>query len=167
MHPLYWQQLGSYRAAAARREISAWEWQRLTETGSLTAILKAECSDGFSVRVLKQSIQLPNHEEARRLNMRSGERAVIRDVQLLNGDTPWVFAHTVMPLTTLQRRFKYLSHMGSKPLGEALFSDPKISRGEIEIAKLNDIWGRRSLFHIGQHGLLVAEFFLPAWAEKT
>lgn len=162
----HWHSLQHYRAALAKRQMAAPAWQRLINQGSLTAVLKAECFNGFSVRLIKQGIGRPKCSEAQRLQMRSGELALIREVELLNGDTPWVFAHSVIPLATVDRQYRYLSRMGTRPLGEALFSDPKIHRGKMEISQLdNHTWGRRSVFHVHSHRLLVCEYFLPSWGQ--
>jgi chorismate--pyruvate lyase len=77
----------------------------------------------------------------------------------------------------MQHRFNQL---GSKPLGELLFSDPTVTRGPIAIACIKPgqwlyemalleeeerpqvLWGRRSQFHIAGKSLLVNEIFLPA-----
>ena len=95
------------------------------------------------------------------------------------GATPWVYARTVIPVQTLRGPQRRLAHLGSKPLGAALFADPNLGRGAVEVACLaageklfaravgegistEVIWGRRSLFWLGGSPLLVSEFFLPA-----
>jgi chorismate--pyruvate lyase len=50
--------------------------------------------------------------------------------------------------------------IGGKPLGEILFNDGSIVRGEMQITHADNLWGRRSTFTIGQTKLLVSEFFL-------
>ncbi|MBT7839394.1 MAG: chorismate lyase, partial [Candidatus Thioglobus sp.] len=52
--------------------------------------------------------------------------------------------------------------IGSKPLGEVLFNDSNIKRGALQITQIDDIWGRRSTFTIGNTKLLVSEFFTQA-----
>jgi chorismate--pyruvate lyase len=89
-----------------------------------------------------------------------------------------VFARTVIPVRTLRGRQRRLARLGTRPLGAALFADPHLKRGEVEIARLapgdgiyehaavqgaaDGVWGRRSVFTLKGKPLLVSEFFLPA-----
>lgn len=104
----------------------------------------------------------------------------MREVHLLCGDTPWVYARTVMPVSALRGRQRRLSRLGNKPLGAALFADPGLQRGEVQVARIgreealfgralaappaeiDAIWGRRSVFRLRGSALLVSEIFLPA-----
>jgi chorismate--pyruvate lyase len=45
-------------------------------------------------------------------------------------------------------------------LGQFLFNNADIVRGELQITQAHNIWGRRSTFTIGNTQLLVSEFFL-------
>lgn len=152
-----------------------WDW--LLDASSLTRRLQLACSGRVRVQVVAQHWGRPKEGERQALGMRRGERAMIREVRLLCGATPWVFARTVIPVRTLRGPRRRLAHLGSKPLGAALFADPRMQRGEVEITRLvpgDDlydhavaegaaaIWGRRSLFRLGGKPLLVSEFFLPA-----
>ena len=111
--------------------------------------------------------------------MRHGERALIRQVHLLCGDHPWVYARTIIPATSMRGRLRRLAHLGTRPLGAMLFADPGMQRGPVELANIGpgeplftdatrhmqqqpaDIWGRRSVFRIAHQPLLVSEIFLP------
>ena len=104
----------------------------------------------------------------------------IRQVQLLCDGMPWVFARTVVPVTTLSGAQQQLARLGDRPLGAFLFADPGMQRGPVELAcirkeqamfseassglkrKPAEVWGRRSVFRVGGKPLLVAELFLPA-----
>lgn len=81
-----------------------------------------------------------------------------------------------MPELTLKGARRRFAHLGNRPLGEMLFSDHRIVRGDMEIAHIEPgqelhamaaghgraaIWGRRSIFLINDHPLLVNEIFLP------
>jgi chorismate--pyruvate lyase len=106
--------------------------------------------------------------------------AWMREVRLLCNDDPWVFARTLIPLSSRQGRCQRLLHLGTRPLGEVLFNDPRSRRGEMEVARfrtehvlhrraldgtgqerLDPVWGRRSVFHLDGKPLLVCEVFLP------
>ena len=150
----------------------------LFDSGSLTSRLIAHCAGRFHVRVLSQGWQRPTREETRRLGMRAGRVALVREVLLYCDETPLVFARSVIPRRTLTGRQKYLGALGNRPLGAALFSDPSMRRDELEVACLRGavalypalgsvdisgecVWGRRSVFRVGGKPLLVAEMFLP------
>ena len=157
-----------------------WHW--LLDTGSLTQRLRQRCHGRFRVALRRQGWGRPAPDERRALGMGHGERAVIREVHLLCGDTPWVYARTVSPVSTLRGAQRRLTRLGSKSLGAVLFADPSMRRGEVEVARLRrgeplhgralgvvatagTLWGRRSVFRLQARPLLVSEFFLPAlWA---
>lgn len=112
--------------------------------------------------------------------MRPAGRALIRQVQLLCGNRPWVYARTVIPATSMCGRLQRLARLGNRPLGAMLFADPGMRRGRVELARITPgqtlfaaalghtgrdtpaaIWGRRSVFRIADKPLLVSEVFLP------
>lgn len=155
----------------------------LFDPASLTSRLVAACNGNFRVHVLDQAWYNPLHNESRRLGMRYKRMALIREVLLYCDDTPWVFARTVIPKSTLSGKRKFLANLGSRPLGAVLFSDPNMHRDDFEITKLTtghylyekavqgladapaSIWGRRSVFYLQNKPLLVNEIFLPAIAS--
>jgi chorismate--pyruvate lyase len=156
-------------------ELARW----LFDPGSLTRRLRQCCSNQFRVRVLWQGWSRPSRDEAHALRLRLDAWAWTREVQLLCGSQAWVFARTLIPTATLRGRGRRLTQLGSRPLGEVLFTDPDVRRGPVEIARIGvgqrlhqrafagfaespeAIWGRRSLFHMDKQPLLVCEIFLP------
>ena len=156
----------------------------LLDTGSLTARVRELSGGEASVSLLRHDYAKPTGEEAQRLSIAASDDVLLRDIHLFGGPVtslPWIFAHTVIPKGTLSGEGERLGQLGNKPLGEALFADPEIRRGSLELTKLllgNDLfataitglaeapkflWGRRSQFYLSNGGsLLVAEFFLPA-----
>jgi len=126
----------------------------LDDNQSLTAKLKQKFND-FAVNVLSQTQINPHANESNVLNF-SGQ-SVIREVELLGNQQVMVFARSVIPVTddTVD-----LLAIGSKPLGEILFNNADVHRGELQITHTGSIWGRRSVFTIGTTKLLVSEFFL-------
>jgi chorismate--pyruvate lyase len=111
--------------------------------------------------------------------MRQGLLAMVRDVVLICDDSPWVFARTLIPASTLKGPARRLMLLGEKPLGAVLFSDPKVIRGNTMFARLTPghtlfdvacehlehqpelLWGRRTLFYLAKRPILVNELFLP------
>lgn len=121
--------------------------------------------------------------EARALGMSRSGRALVRQVQLLCNDVPWVYARTVIPRRTLTGAQRRLAHLKSRSLGAMLFADPSMRRGELQLARLTGrdklhalvarqldqspqvMWGRRSVFTLARKPLLVSEVFLPVMEE--
>ncbi len=162
-----------------RREVPEAVLSWLLDPASLTRRIQSACTGRFAVDVLEQGFLRPLQNETARLGMRVGGRGFVREVHLLCNGTPWVFARTVIPQTTLVGANRRLTRLKSRPLGAVLFADPTMQRGPIEIARLlpgdalyrdatqhlnalpDFIWGRRSVFRLGGKPLLVSEFFLP------
>jgi len=57
------------------------------------------------------------------LGMTPGNRAYVREVMLLCNGVPVVFAHSVLPPAGLRGGWSGITRLGSRSLGEALFSD--------------------------------------------
>lgn len=152
----------------------------LRDAGSLTRRVIQCCGDGrFRVRLLHQGWAPPLNSERRLLRTRRGVTMLIREVELLCDERPWVFARTLIPATSLQRSVRRLTRLGEKPLGAVLFSDPGVHRGPTQVARLLPrhplfdaacanldarpaaLWGRRTLFYLQGRPLLVNEIFLP------
>jgi len=163
------------RATFAMQAWRSW----LTDHGSLTQRLQARCP-AFAVRRLRQGAAKPHNDERAVLALRDDRIALVREVLLLCGDTPLIFAHTVVPLPSLRGPWQALAGLGNRPLGAALFANPQIARFPLEYRHLDrrhplhratvaatgtrqgPLWARRSLFALDGHPLLVSEVFLPA-----
>lgn len=169
------------------RQVSSMRWQLpkrlkpwLLERGSLTRELMRESSGEFSVQVLSQAVARVYPSEARLLGLKCGRQALVREVILSGMGKPWVFARSVLPLTTLTGRLRALRKLDNKPLGHHLFSYSNMHRGAIEVAKVGSLdhylpksmvsvapshglWARRSLFYLDAKPLLVSEVFLPSF----
>ena len=152
----------------------------LFDAGSLTRRLRQQCRGRFRVHVLYQGWTRPDRDEVRPLQLRQDAWAWTREVQLHCDEQPWVFARTVIPAGTLRGRGRRLTRLGTRPLGETLFTDPGVQRGPVEVACIvpgqhwhqravagcaalldQPLWGRRSVFRLDDLPLLVCEIFLP------
>ncbi len=171
-----WWSAARWRLLGVTPALRAW----LLDETSLTRRLQLACPGRFRVRLLSLRRARPAPGERRALNMRLGEYGLIREVHLLCGDTPWVYARTVIPQGTLSGPQRRLARLGNKPLGAALFAERSMRRDAVEIARytrsergygvatagLNPppaaIWGRRSVFRLRGKPLLVSEVFLPS-----
>jgi chorismate--pyruvate lyase len=141
----------------------------LLDPGSLTSRLKALAGSEFNVRVLEECwirhtspslLQCFEPHVAR-------QRLWSRKVLLQCGDTPWVAAHSLIPISSMQGPLKRLRRLDERPLGEFLFRDPALRRYQLELTQSDSVWGRRSLFYLHDQPLLVAEFFLPALLQAS
>ena len=150
----------------------------LFDATSLTRRVREICAGRFRVRLERQEWERPRLDECRALALRAPRRALIREVHLLCDERPWVFARTIIPATTLRGRQRHLLRLGERPLGAVLFADPRMRRGPVEVAEIQQghplyaaavhgsktrpasIWGRRSVFWMNDKPLLVSEIFL-------
>lgn len=150
----------------------------LTDPGSLTARLQRHAGK-ITVKVLFQGLRRANRDETF-LFAAPAKRVMVREVLLLRGATPLVFAHTVFAAGGLRGAWRGIAGLGTRPLGAALFADPRISRFALHQKKLSrthplhrraaaqlkkmppPLWARRSIFAAGKSPILVSEVFLPA-----
>jgi len=166
-----------YRAAVTKNIPTQWR-QWLFDRGSLTQRLKVASNGAFRVHICQQRVQRPQLSEQRLLNMPNRHLAMIREVLLYGNDQPWVYARSVLPLSSLTGSQRHLRKLDNRPLGALLFANPGMRRGAIQIGHINprnlalpdtlgavdtSLWGRRSLFYIDAKPLLVSEIFLPAF----
>lgn len=178
----HWGEWRLQRFSAVPAAVADW----LRDEGSLTRRVIQACGNGvFRVRLLHQSWGAPLYSETKILRLRRGEATLIREVELLCDDHPWVFARTLIPATSLKGSARRLTQLGEKPLGAVLFSDPKVHRGITQIARLQprhplfaaatanlaqqpqELWGRRTLFYLSKRPILVNEIFLPELPHST
>lgn len=149
----------------------------LTDRGSLTARLQRRAGP-IKVKVLFQGLRRANRDEAF-LFASPTARVLVREVLLLRGTTPLVFAHTVLARDGLRGAWRSIARLGTRPLGAALFADPRVARFPLRQKKLPrthalhrraalqlqrplpPLWARRSIFAAGKSPILVSEVFLP------
>lgn len=135
------------------------------------------------MRGLRQGRGKAWRDEAPLLDARREESVLVREVFLYCGERPAVFARSVLMPTGLRGPWHALDDLGSRPLGAALFADPRVKRMPLRFRKINPhhplyhratvplstrpphLWARRSVFCLGGRPLLVTEVFLPAIFE--
>lgn len=150
----------------------------LVDGGSLTRRLQRRCRD-FAVERVRLLDAKPKLDEAQLLCTTARRRALLREVRLHCAGQPVVFAHSILPHKSLRGPWLGLAHLGNKPLGGQLFSNPRVVRTPLEYKKLHRhhplhqratahlsaspeaIWARRSVFSLGCAAILVTEVFLP------
>ncbi|MGJ8690605.1 MAG: chorismate--pyruvate lyase family protein [Gammaproteobacteria bacterium] len=140
----------------------------LMDPGSLTHRLKAMSHENFNVRVIEEGWYQHCNPSLLQCFLPHvvRQRMWSRKVLLCCADTPWVAAHTLIPVSSMIGPLRQLRSLRDRPLGEVLFQDPQLQRLQLEITQYEDMWGRRSLFYSQDQPILVAEFFLPSLLEE-
>ncbi|PSW04965.1 chorismate--pyruvate lyase family protein [Photobacterium lipolyticum] len=145
----------------------------LLEPDSLSRRLERHC-DTFTVSLLEQ-------QKIDKSLLSDDERALLGDKEclmrkvVLRGDgQPWVFACTLIPLSTLTGQERDLEQLGEIPLGFRVFTDRSARRDALVVANVGSeekpLWARRSRLWINDKPLLVAELFLtqaPVYSKES
>ncbi len=150
----------------------------LIDGGSLTRRLQLRCQS-FAVYPIRVHDAKPQIDEAALLGLMPRQKALLREVHLRCAGKPVVFAHSILPHKSLRGDWNGLGRLGTRPLGGALFSDPRVVRTPLEFKKLSkhhalyrrvvarldsqppELWARRSVFTMHRAAILVTEVFLP------
>ena len=163
--------------------VSQHEREWLSDKGSLTFRIQSRCSN-FSLRRVSQGLSKIGADETHALHLALHQHAIARDIFLYCGATPVIFAHSVVARKSLRSAWRSLTTLGSRPLGSALFSDPRIERFPLYFRKLHChhplyraacealsaplppyLWARRSAFCLKRTSIMVTEVFLPGILE--
>lgn len=155
----------------------------LVDEGSLTARLQSHYSD-FHVQTIGQQNAKPIVDEAGVLKRKQSTVANVREVLLMGNQQARVYAHSVLPHSSLRGEWAKLGRLGNKPLGATLFNDPRVQRTPLSYKKLTKhhdlyqkavahlpqaptyLWARRSVFSLKCAKILVTEVFLPTLCDK-
>jgi chorismate--pyruvate lyase len=144
----------------------------LFDKDSLTRRLTALAQGAFDVYLLHEGWQPLRDDECQVLGLPNQSTGWAREVLLRGNQVPWVFARSVAGKIALQAEGFDLESLGTRSLGELLFSDAAFARGPLSASRQPypsqleqdgpDLWARRSLFQRKSLGVLVMEVFLPA-----
>ncbi|MCD2449172.1 chorismate lyase [Methylicorpusculum oleiharenae] len=154
---------------------SAQSW--IYEPGSITQRLRSYYGDGVKVEILFLEWQAPFLSESRMLRVPTHRYALTREVLLHINGKPLILARTLIPERTLRAARRNLAHLGNRPLGEVIFSYPKLQRLEMDFTEAEpsvwteaaigtahigqSVWGRRTIYSIRHRQMLINEFFMP------
>lgn len=151
----------------------------LLDRGSLTRRIQTR-SRRFAVRVLGLAHAPATRDEYRLVESAARRACAVREVLLFSDDVAVVFAHSAAARPALRGPWRLLLTLGARPLGAALFADPRVARQPLRFRQLRrghalydracgqiaaapaSLWARRSLFVFRGSRLLVTEVFLPA-----
>lgn len=154
-------------------DVASWTY----ESGSLTRRLRDYYGAAVKVRILYHRWLTPFLSERKLLGQPERRYCLTREVLLHADGLPLILARTIIPEQTIKIAHRNLSQLGTRPLGEVIFSYPDLERLDLQVARLNPgdwrqsaaqagaiaapVWGRRTVYAIMRHPLLVNEFFLP------
>lgn len=146
------------------------------ESGSLTQRLRAVYGQKVAVKVLFQYWRVPFLTERKLLHLHEQRLCLVREVLLHAENKPLILARTIIP-SAMIKIASSLAHLGTRPLGEVIFSYPKLERIAMDVTLIKPlnwtstafavadiqqpIWGRRTIYAIKHQQMLVSEFFLP------
>ncbi len=149
----------------------------LAEPGLLTARVRAEGGTAARLRLLRLEPAPLDPAIAERLAV-DDEACLLREIEFTCDTRRWVFAQTVLPLSTV-RAHPWLRELGDRGLGESLSTVADVRREPLEYLELpgghplaraaspedpvaGPLWARRAAYRLGGHPILVQEVFLPA-----
>ena len=153
-----WQDLTHASLQAVPRVWRDW----LNDPHSLTERLQETLGQKIAVQVLQDGRHIVEAHEAALLDPRL-HRARVREVFLsVTKDEPLVLARSILPKTSSTGLNREILQLGTKPLGEVLFSkkNPPILRRQISYFRHLG-WGRRTVYSLRGHPILITEIFLP------
>src|SRR5690606_12239848 len=110
------------------------------DKGSLTRRLTLLAAGAFSVTPLREGWQPLRNDECAALGVAFGSSGWVREVYLRGHGEPWVFARSVAARSALEDSGFDLQRLGSRSLGELLFSDQAFTRGPLEAMRYPDAW---------------------------
>lgn len=167
------------RKPIASKSLRPW----LVDDASLTARLQARYSTFYVQPTLEQNAR-PILDESNLLHEKPCKHAYIREVLLYGEQQPVVFAHSVLPHSSLRGPWYRLGKLGNRPLGAALFKNQRVLRTPLSYKKLSlnhhlyqkaakhlpkkppYLWARRSIFSLNCTHILVTEVFLSEMSHE-
>ena len=155
------------------KAVQSWAY----EAGSLTQRLRDYYGNTIAVNILFHQWRSPFLSECKQLRLPQHRYGLIREVMLHSNGKPLLLARTIIPEATIKVAHRNLAHLGTRPLGEVIFSYPDLEREAMDLsliapttwtaqaqqkAPINQpIYGRRTVYAILKRPMLVSEFFLP------
>ena len=103
------------------------------EPGSLTKRLRSYYGDAVTVKLLFHKWRRPFLSERRLLKLPGHRYCLTREVLLHADSKPLILARTIIPEKTVKAARRNLNHLGTRPLGEVIFSYPDLERVEMQI----------------------------------
>jgi len=174
----HWREATNWQKKIVPNDLQSWFFY----PHSMTARMQCVCKT-VEIDVLQHHIQIPTYSEMHYLKQPSQHYASLREIIMICDNEPWLFARTIIPLSTLKKTGNQLKNFGNKPIGKILFSNRSTTRSPYQFALINpehfefqrtkqatpincnQLWARRSTFHISGKPLSLTEVFLPAMEQ--
>lgn len=147
----------------------------LTGTRLLTPDIRASLPDAIGVDVIRELDTRLNDEMLALLGVH-GDAARLREINLRSGNRLLVRAITLIPADTGERH-PWLATLGAQPLGDQLERRDDVVRGPMEFAPTAAVdaafggragdrgWSRRSVIRIDGAPILLIEHLAPEFAD--
>lgn len=132
------------------------EW--LLHSGSLTQKL-CEVTSHFNVEVIQEKWLAKNSEKTTACS----EDMWLREVLLKDGDTPWIFAQTLVPKSSIENIADNVLELGNQPIGLWLFSQNPVRIKQEWAQSENGLFARRGVYEIKGYSLEIKELFLETF----
>ena len=149
---------------------------------SMTQAIRCVCAK-MTLKLLSQRWCKPTPSDIQYLQLDPALDVSVREVEMLGDAEIWVYARTVLPAMLFRGKHKDLfSQLGTRPIGDILYSYPGIKRFDIQVAHLTSsvpgyesmqkyeedrtgLWARRAKFHFLGCNLSVSEVIFPSIKE--
>lgn len=139
------------------KEILSW----LNESGSITSRIKSFSK--FKLKLLRDGPGKVDEIEDD-LIIANYEENNIREVVLYSNEKPLIYAKSIIPIETINLGLGVLGNLKENPLGDILFSDPKIKKKYMLFARFESnkkiFFGRKGIYSVKGYPFSVCEIFL-------
>lgn len=148
----------------------------ICDRGSLTGRFKQIMGENPNLTKLTQGMKFVSPDERLMLNIPNRQKALVREIKMGKRNKNWLFARTVVPLSTLRGKAKRISMLNDTPIGKILFGRNGAKRKSMQVfyssylpfcmtsidcEYFHPLWQRRSIFEFPSGPLMVNEVFLP------
>ena len=123
-HHTFWTEINKFSRNLISHSVFDW----LVDEGSLTAKLVDLSGDNFKLELQSQERRVISHEEKLILELSEVDTVIDRKVLLKGRDAPWIFAHSLIPLSSATGDLKVLKNLNNRSLGEFLFKNSSVVR---------------------------------------
>lgn len=138
----------------------------LSDTGSLTQLIANRTQSSVSVEIVEDKNQNVLSDESL-LFEKALFHCRVREIYLCVDDIPVVAARSILPTYSSTGINRDVLQLGTRPLGEALFKTGKAPILRRQITHISGLgWGRRTLYKLRGHPILISEVFLPELLQK-
>ncbi|AOW81315.1 chorismate lyase [Vibrio mimicus] len=135
----------------------------LLEQGSLSRLMATHCGQ-LTVDLLSNQMMPADSLSHDELQLLHPEEYLLRQVIIHGDQQPWVFGHTLIPLSSMLQQQYDLMQQGQIPLGLTVFSADNVKRDALQVGwvetELGRLLARRSRLWMNHKPMLVTELFL-------